>query len=137
MPLGLKINELITSTGNGVVDAVILLMVSSATILAAGIYLYNVKVLPLVRSLKGDTAVIREHTENNHGDAPNPNLRDDLDAKHHEVTSSLRVITATLEDLDTSQKRVDSELSRIHKEVGSLRSDISVERGRINKMMER
>ena len=137
MPLGLKLNELITSTGNGMVDAIILFMVSSAVILLAGIYVYNVKVMPLVRSLKGDTAVIREHTENNHADAPNPNLRDDLDAKHSEITNQLCKITVTLEDLDRSSKRVDSELARIHEEVGSLRSDISVERGRINRMMER
>lgn len=137
MPLGLKLNELITSTGNGMVDAVILFMVSLAAILLTGIYVYNVKVMPLVRSLKGDTAVIREHTENNHADAQNPNLRDDLDAKHDELTATLCVINSGLEDLDRSSKRVDAELQRVHAEIGSLRSDISVERGRINKMMER
>lgn len=137
MPLGLKLNELITSTGNGIVDAIILFLVSSAVILLASAYVYHAKVMPLVRSLKGDTAVIREHTENNHTNAPNPNLRDDLDAKHSEITSQLCKITVTLEDLDHSSKRVDSELARVHEELGSLRSDVSVERGRINKMMER
>lgn len=137
MVLGLKLNELITSTGNGVVDAIILFMVSTSIILGLGVYLYNVKVMPMVKAMKANTEVIREHTENNHANAPNPNLRDDLDAKHDELTSALRVINGGLEDLDRSSKRVDSELQRVHKEIGSLRSDIAVERGRINKMMER
>lgn len=137
MPLGLKLNELITSTGNGVVDAIILFLVSTSIILGMGVYLYNVKVMPMVRAMKANTEVIREHTENNHADAPNPNLRDDLDAKHIELTTSLRIINDGLEDLDRSSKRVDAELQRVHTEIGSLRSDIAVERGRINKMMER
>lgn len=137
MPLGLKLNELITSTGNGVVDAIILFMVSTSIILGMGVYLYNVKVMPMVKAMKANTEVIREHTENHHGSAENPNLRDDLDAKHDELTASLRVINNGLEDLDRSSKRVDAELQRVHTEIGSLRSDIAVERGRINKMMER
>lgn len=137
MVLGLKLNEIITSTGNGVVDAIVLSLVSLASLFGLAAYLYNIKVMPMVKAMQANTEVIREHTENNHANAPNPNLRDDLDAKHDELTSALRVINGGLEDLDRSSKRVDAELQRVHKEIGSLRSDIAVERGRINRMMER
>lgn len=137
MPQAAKLNEFITSTGNGTVDAVLLFLVSVVLIIGGGIYLYTVKLKPWFAALKVDTAVIREHTENNHAGAPNPNLRDDLDAKHWELTSQLSRIAVTLEDLDRSQKRVDSELQRVHGELGSMRSDISVERGRINRLLER
>ena len=127
----------VPSTGSARVDAVIISCSTIIAITAGAIQLYITKVKPYLMSLKRDTSVIREHTENNHGQAANPNLRDDLDAKHHEITSQLRVITTTLGDLDKSQQRVDSELQRIHVEVGALRSDVAVERGRINKMMDK
>ena len=127
----------VPSTGSARVDAVIISCSTVIAIAAGAFQLYITRVKPYLTSLKKDTLVIREHTENNHGSAANPNLRDDLDAKHHEITSQLRVITTTLGDLDKSQQRVDSELQRIHVEVGSLRSDVAVERGRINRMMDK
>lgn len=35
-----------------------------------------------------DTRVIREQTENNHADAPHPNLREQLDAMHADIRTA-------------------------------------------------
>lgn len=132
-----ELTDIIISSGNKTVDTIILLIISIGMIIGAAIFFYYWKLVPFLESLKGDTAVIRSHTENSHQFAENPNLRDDLDAKHHVVTSQLAVISATLQDVERNQKRVDGELSRVHGELGSLRSDIAVERGRINSIYDR
>ena len=68
----------------------------------------------MVKSIKEDAAVTREQTENAHSSTANPNLRDDIDAKHsqtHEELANLAKMMARMED---TQARTDKELSRIN-----------------------
>lgn len=77
-----------------------------------------------------DAAVTREHTENSHASAENPNLRDDLDAKFKGVTDALgkldtgQVHLATmLARVEDAQRRQDRELSRIQEAQAADRAD--------------
>lgn len=77
-----------------------------------------------------DAAVAREHTENSHANAENPNLRDDLDAKFKGVTEALgkldtgQVHLATmLSRVEEAQRRQDRELARIQEAQADDRED--------------
>lgn len=78
-----------------------------------------------------DAAVTREHTENSHANAENPNLRDDLDAKFKGVTEALgkldtgQVHLATmLARVEEAQRRQDKELARIQEAQGDDREAV-------------
>lgn len=78
-----------------------------------------------------DAAVAREHTENSHANAENPNLRDDLDAKFKGVTDTLhkldtgQVHLATmLARVEEAQRRQDKELARIQEAQGDDREAV-------------
>lgn len=77
-----------------------------------------------------DAAVTREHTENSHANAENPNLRDDLDAKFKGVNETLhkldtgQVHLATmLARVEEAQRRQDRELARIQEAQAADRAD--------------
>lgn len=61
-----------------------------------------------------NAAVTREHTENSHGSAKNPNLRDDLDAKHAQTHQELANLAKMLARMEHTQTRTDKELARIN-----------------------
>lgn len=61
-----------------------------------------------------DAAVAREHTENSHGSTANPNLRDDLDAKHSQTHKELANLAKMMSRMEHAQARTDKELSRIN-----------------------
>lgn len=68
----------------------------------------------MVKSIKEDAAMTREQTENSHAGAPNPNLRDDLDAKHTQTHKELANLAKMMARMEQTQARTDKELSRIN-----------------------
>lgn len=68
----------------------------------------------MVKSIKEDAAVTREQTENSHAGAPNPNLRDDIDAKHNQTHEELANLAKMMSRMVQAQARTDKELSRIN-----------------------
>lgn len=77
-----------------------------------------------------DAAVTREHTENSHANAANPNLRDDLDAKFKGVTEALGKLdtgqthlATMLARVEDAQRRQDRELARIQEAQAADRAD--------------
>lgn len=68
----------------------------------------------MVKSVKEDTAIAREQTENSHGSSANPNLRDDLDAKHSQTHKELANLAKMISRMEHAQARTDKELSRIN-----------------------
>lgn len=68
----------------------------------------------MVKSIKEDAAVTREQTENAHAGAPNPNLRDDIDAKHNQTHKELANLAVMMSRMEHAQARTDKELSRIN-----------------------
>ncbi|MEX3610077.1 hypothetical protein VVR12_03375 [Rothia sp. LK2588] len=76
-----------------------------------------------------NSAVARAHTENNHAGAPNPNLRDDLDAKHTEVLKRLDQVTHTMVRY---QERTDAELGNINKTLIADREETRAVRQELN-----
>lgn len=68
----------------------------------------------MVKSIKEDAAVTREQTENSHAGAPNPNLRDDIDAKHNQTHEELANLAKMMARMEQAQARTDKELSRIN-----------------------
>lgn len=68
----------------------------------------------MVKSIKEDAAVTREQTENSHAGAPNPNLRDDLDAKHTQTHEELANLARMMARMEHAQARTDKEISRIN-----------------------
>lgn len=77
-----------------------------------------------------DAAVTREHTENSHANAENPNLRDDLDAKFKGITEALGKLDAgqthlatMLARVEDAQRRQDRELARIQEVQAADRAD--------------
>lgn len=68
----------------------------------------------MVKSIKEDAAVTREQTENAHAGAPNPNLRDDIDAKHNQTHKELANLAVMMSRMEHTQARTDKELSRIN-----------------------
>lgn len=72
----------------------------------------------MMKSVKEDTAVAREQTENSHASSKTPNMRDDMDYKHSETRqwneNIARMIARMEETARDSQARTDKELSRIN-----------------------
>ena len=68
----------------------------------------------MMKSVKEDTEVAREQTENFHGSTANPNLRDDLDAKHSQTHKELANLAKMMSRMEHAQARTDKELSRIN-----------------------
>lgn len=64
-----------------------------------------------VRQAAENSAIAREHTENSHATAKNPNLRDDLDAKHNELVKNMDQLAHMMVK---NQERTDKEMGRIN-----------------------
>lgn len=75
-----------------------------------------------------DAAVTREHTENSHANAENPNLRDDLDAKFKGVTEALGKLDTGQDHLATMLARVEESQRRQDKELASMRQAQAADR---------
>ncbi len=67
-----------------------------------------------IKRAAADAAVAREHTENSHANAPNPNLRDDLDAKHAKLHENFEAMSKMMQSIINGQMRNDKELARIN-----------------------
>lgn len=73
------------------------------------------------KKAKENSAVTREHTENQHIDAPNPNLRDNIDANQTEIRTALSAIMQTLDSIQQDQQEKG-------RDIGGLREEIRYDR---------
>lgn len=121
-------------TGNAEFDAIAAIVLTLVLVVSAAIFIfYKVAWSPLWSMLKDvratqavtqedlkiaktnvmkavkDTAVIREQTENSHASAPIPNLRDNIDANHGEI------ITTLIE--------IKTDFKEMRKDIGGLRQE--------------
>lgn len=71
-----------------------------------------------------DAAEARNQTENSHAKSANPNLRDDLDAKHTETHQWLEHLAKMLARVERGQARTDKEIARINDSMLSDRNEI-------------
>lgn len=102
-----------------------------AGMVSAGIYgFYALHLKPLLAKIAKNAATAANQTANKHHDAPNPNLRDDMDAKHQEILEQNRQILANqemqgrlIEEVARSQVRQDKELARIQEAQAADRAD--------------
>lgn len=75
----------------------------------------------MLRDIRANAATAAEQTANSHQGAPNPNLRDDLDAKHNESQSKQEKIIQNQElqarmlaEVIRAQQRQDKEIGRLN-----------------------
>lgn len=98
------------------IDAVVV-----AGLVSAGIYaFYALHLKPILAKIAKNAATAADMTANSHGATANPNLRDDMDAKHQTLLEQNQKILANqelqgrlIEEVARSQVRQDKELARI------------------------
>lgn len=102
------------NTGIPWVDTTLLvLVIVCVTLFLLIAFFYKVAWKPLqemVDSVKRDTKVVREQTENSHSSAPNPNLRDNIDANHSELLETLTL-------LHENQRSMTKDISGVREEI--------------------
>lgn len=119
----------IPRTGIVLLDVLIICLVALAVASVCLLTLWH-KARPWLADIRADTKVVREHTENSHANAENPNLRDDLDAKFKGLADGLTKLDTGQDHLATmlarveeAQRRQDKELARIQEAQGDDRED--------------
>lgn len=119
-----------SATGVLWLDYLIDIFIVVAAIGIAAYSFYAVRVKPLLEKIARDSRQAAGMTANSHGNTSNPNLRDDMDAKHQEILSQNQQILANqeiqgrlIEEVARAQVRQDKELARIHEAQAADRED--------------
>lgn len=119
-----------SATGIPWLDYLIDIFIVVAVLGVASYSFYAVRVRPLLEKIASDARKSADMTANSHGSTANPNLRDDMDAKHQEILSQNQQILANqeiqgrlIEEVARAQMRQDKELARIHEAQAADRED--------------
>lgn len=117
-------------TGVPWLDYLIDLVVVTGVLVGAGLLVYSRVIAPQLKEIHKNSATAAEQTANSHGDAPNPNLRDDLDAKFAGVAEGLAKLdtgqthlATMLARVEEAQRRQDRELARIQEAQAADRAE--------------
>lgn len=117
-----------SSTGVAWLDALIDVLVVAGVVIAAMLGFYFKYLRPLLKKIATDAATAADMTANSHQVTANPNLRDDLDAKHRESTDQNSKILENQEIQARMLAEVIRAQHRHEKEIGRLNDAVADDR---------
>lgn len=125
-----------STTGIPWLDWLIDLVVVCGVLVGAGLLVYSRVIAPQLKEIHKNSATAAEQTANSHGSAPNPNLRDDLDAKFAGVAEGLAKLDTGQTHLATMLARVEEAQRRQDREMALIQEAQAADRAETRRVRE-